>query len=688
MARDKSIANEKGEKLAARVHEFFTAHCETLKGTKRWSRITRSVGAYYSESDGDETEIQSGGAQGELTLLKPNEYRSLTQSQLNTITQHPPAYEAGAKTSDVKAVEGARLAQMILNHYLRFKRLDNIRVRRAEVAAVCSESFLHAPWDTALGRKALASADGESAEAEGDFLFEVAGPWDCAIDYLSPDRTRPRQACFRAARNRYDLAAKYTKHKDAILKAEAFREGLDDFGGHTDVTSPESADDYVAVLYYYCERTTDCPEGREAMIFDEKIVLEAGPLSYARCPVFRLAPCERIVGPGGHTNNFELLPLTEAFAAEVSVIISNHATFAGQQIAIHKGTGVKPHHLGNGMNSLEWDSGGQNLPPPQALTLCATPPEVFEMANLLRGMGERQLAVSAATRGESVEGDSGSKSALLANAAEKFATSFYTALAGSDEDVGEHIIDTTRRRATVPRMVSIAGKANTAAAREFTGVDLEGVAFVTVRARDPVLDTVEGREWMAPHLLKLQGGITTGEQFKEFMTTGRYTPMYEGPIADVPLIERENEELLDPTKPLPLVAPTDQHTEHYKGHAKLYADPEVRRNQELMARIDQHVQMHEMRLTKGSPEYAGDIALLMTGQRPLPSPEELAGGKNGGAPPVKGAAAPPMPPGAPPANDNAALPSGGPPKMPGMPSMPTDPSTGRPAGPPPAQAQG
>ena len=698
-AKETSIDNEErgSKEFACRVKEFHEDYCSSLRASTRWSRITRSVATYFSESNGDDTEIQSGGAQGELTILKPGEYRSLTQSQLNIITQNAPAYEAGAMTSDVQAVEGARLAQTVLSHYLRFKRLDSYRVARAEIAAVCGESVLHVPWDKTAGRKALAGAEeGSPAQAEGEFVFETVPPWRAAYDGLSPDKTRPRAFALLVPRNRYDFAAQFPEHKDAILKASAFDEGMGDFGS-AETLSPEVAKDYIAVLYYYAERSADCAEGRQAIVlFDGEDVLEDMPLDYKRCPAFRLAPCERIVGIGGHTNNFDLLPISEAFSAEISIELSNHATFGGQMIAVARGSGVKPHQLGNGMSAIEYDAAGGTNPPPIALQLCQTPKEVSAMTDRLRAMGERILAVSAASRGESVEGDSGSKSALLANAAEQYATSFHQNLARSDEDVGQHLIDTLQVKATVPRIVSLSGKANTAAAREFTGKDLQGVAYICVRAKTPMLDTPDGREAVAQVGLKLPGGLTTFPQYLEFLQTGRHTPHYEGPIADVPLIERENEELLDLNGPLPLVAPTDQHMEHYKGHAKLYSDPEVRRNGALMARIDEHQKLHEERLSKGNPQYAGDIALLMTGQKPLPSPEELNPPKGPppgpmppkppGPPGPPGAGAPPMPPGAPPVNGGP--PPGKQPGMPSMPAMPTIPGASGPSGPPPAQAQG
>ncbi len=686
--RDISLANEQpySRELASGVREYFSDYTNALSASRRFKRIKRSVQKYYSESGGDETEIQSGGTNGELTLLTPNEYRSLTQSQLNIITQNPPAFEAGAMNRDIRSVRASKLAQIVLNHYLRFKRLDNLRVRRAEIAAVTSESFVHAPWDPGAGRKALVNAEGTGTQSEGDILFEVVAPWDCAYDWLSPDRTRARQFVVRVPRNRWDLAAQYPKHREAILAADSFSEGLDDFGTASELMGQQTTKDYVGVLYYYCERTPDRPNGRQAVVFDEDLVLDDNDLQYERCAVFRLAPAERIVGAGGHTNNFELMPITEAYAAELSIIISNHATFGNQVIAIHKGTGVKPHFLGNGLNGLEWDSQGGMAPPPQALTLCATPKEVFDMTQLLRSTGERFLAVSAASRGESVEGDSGSKSALLAAAAEQFATSFAQALSRSDEDIGMHIIDTLRRHATVPRLISMAGKGSADAAREFVGSDLNGVHSVSVRARTPMLDTPEGRERMLPNLLKIQGGITTGEQLQEFVETGRYTPTYEGPLADTGLIARENDELIDGNAPMPIVAPSDQHAEHYKEHSKLHKDPEVRRDPDLMKRIDQHLAMHEAYLTPTSPQFQ-PIPLLLTGQQPMPPQEQLAAGGGPADPTATGApgsATPPMPAGAP-ANDNG----GGPPvgNMPSMPSMPVDPSSGRPPMQAPAQAQ-
>ncbi len=142
--------------FAAEAIARFTAHIDDLKRSHRHERMRRSWLMYYSKSrDGgwDDTEVQAAGPNGEMTLIRPNEYASLLQNQLNLVTQSPPAYNCVAVNSDSDSLADAIRGNGILDYYMRVFHLDDLRVERAEIAMLMGESHLHARWDPTAGKE-------------------------------------------------------------------------------------------------------------------------------------------------------------------------------------------------------------------------------------------------------------------------------------------------------------------------------------------------------------------------------------------------------------------------------------------------------------------------------------------------------------------------------------------------------
>jgi hypothetical protein len=701
--RDTSLPRESdGKDFSAGVIERFDGFHTRLQGTSRWDRIVRSAQRYHSESKGrDDTKIQVGGAKGELTLIQPNHYRSIVQAQLNLVTQATPSHEVTANTTDAEAISHVKIGRGLLAQYQRLHGLDALRVRRAELALVTSEGFFHIPWDESAGAAFGMDGDGKRIVNEGDLTFDCVPLWHVAYDWMSKDPNRAREGIVRRPMNRWDAIARWPKRKDEILDAPAWGEDFGDgLGQLTELLHADDTynDDYIAVYYYYSDKCADVRNGHQAIVLNADCKpLERSALKVPRPPLFRLAPCERVYGPGGHTNNFEVLPLVDAYAAQLSVILSNNATFAQQIIAAEEGSGVKPHHFGRGLTMMFYKSGTQ---PPTPLRLLATPDEVYEFADLLMRQAEMLGSVSSVNRGdvERSKGDSGSKSALFASVAQQMATSFFQGLARGDAEIGQYQIEANQMRASTPRMAMIAGKNNAYAAVEFTKADLSKVALVTVRSASPMRDTFEGRLELADRVVKMKGGPNTAAKYITGLDTGNFDQLNDPEESQEQLIVRENEELAEVKGEMPRVARADNHLAHIACHQEGLNSPSIRRDQKLAKRFNDHIDWHLNCLTPGHPLYAGDAILMATGQKPLPHHAKLAPPGDGATftpPPMDPNA---MPPG--PAGDGGGPPGDGPspggdappdmsdvksavPGQPQLPSMPTNPATGRKAPTPP-----
>jgi hypothetical protein len=276
---------------------------------------------------------------------------------------------------------------------------------------------------------------------------------------------------------------------------------------------------------------------------------------------------------------------------------------------------------------------------------------------------------------------------MLYSAAQQFANGYVRAKARSDEDVASFIISSLRRHATTKRVVSIVGKSNTYAAREYTGEELSEISAVLVPTGNAMRDTFAGRMEFADKLIALPPEQRA--EYQAVISTGRLQTITEDTDHATQLMQRENEALLDLKAPMPPVAKGDQHVAHYNKHQATLANPDVRSNPALVERIETHCQWHVDRLTPGHPNYAGDAVLLMTNQKPLPTPQPQPGQQSG-------APANPTPPGQEAGPSDGAE---GPPKVnksqraavsgspAEMPSQPKNPATGErvplPVAPPP-----
>ncbi len=654
-----------GEEFASAAMERFESHADGLRSTRRHNRMRRSWLMYYSlASDGswagDGTEVEQGGVQGELTLIKPNHYRNLIQHQLNLVTQAKPSFEVVATNSDSESLSQALLGNGILDYYHKVNALDEYRKERAEIALLFGESWISARWDPSAGDVVAVEdrelEDGSTEQRpvyEGDFTFRVSTPYDVAYDPLSPNKNQPRWLIVREPANRWDLIAQYPHAEQQIRELSSLSDGLSEWDY---VSKGYQHDDWVAVYWIYMERSPALPNGRMACVLDGETVLFDGDLPYERAPVFRLAPSPVVMASGGYTNNFDLLPVVQAYHAQHSTILSNHTAFGVQHIAAQKGSNVKPHQLGRGLSLIEY-SGDQV---PQPINFTYTPPEVFTYLDILRREMETLSVINAAVRGdpEATKGDSGSKAALIHSTAQQFSTGFAGALADSESALATHLLFTLRSHAHTKRVATIAGKFNSYASKEFMGADLENVSRVIVHQANPLKDTLAGKMELADKLMQFPDGLATADQYEMFLRTGRREPMLEGGLMEVMLVRRENEDLVDPEAPEPMVAPTDNHATHMDEHKAKLADPAVRRDPQIVARIQAHMAWHLESVTPGAPRFAGPW-LVATGQAPLPMP---------------GAGGPPGGPGGgpPPANDNGK-PSDG---MPEMPRPPVNPATG------------
>jgi hypothetical protein len=712
------FATLRGARLAEQIFERFHLGLQDLHATRRHDRIWRSYREYYGLSqDGNwvtSSDVGTGGEQGELTVIKVNHYREFLKRILTMATSQDPAFEAQAVNTDAESAQQAILANGLCDYYTKAKGYKRRRVLLTERALVCGEAWLGCPWDPNRGEAygveeyVIRDGDGPSGEKrahavsddpesggispddigedeeikrrtvfEGDFRFNLYTPYTCQVDPEAEDRSDPDWLMVADKRNRWDLIALYPQLEEKIKGLPPASESLDN-GLSIFPEESKRADngDHVYVYTLYHRKTPAVPDGLiVSAISPDTLLGGARPMAYQRIPVFRSAVDDVIDTPGGYTPGFDLLSIVACLSAAYSTILSNQTAFGVQNIIVEKGANIEAEDLTGSLRLLNINPGKRI----EALQLTKTPAEVFRFIEQLNTAAEAISGQNAANRGMSKEA-SGSAYAFLHTAALEFNSGIKGAVTEVDGEWATHIVATAATHITTKRVATIAGRYNTAAAREFTGSDLELVSRVLIQPSNPLKDTYEGRLTLADKLTE-QGFVKNPDQYLNVVMTGRYEPLLEGSLAQIQLIRRENERLLDGSGPVIALALGDDHAAHIGEHAAVLASPEVRENPALVNRVRAHITEHEMILRGYDP-----AMLQLMGQQPLPP--------IGAAPP--GAIAPeaaletmPQGPAPEPMPSDIIGPGGGEGDMPRQPSMPVDPTTGQtaqvpgvPAGPP------
>lgn len=606
-------------------------------------------GAYYNgASDGHK--IVFGGEQGELTMLAVNHLRNIAQHILVMVTANRPAMQARATNTDYKSLVQTRLANDLLDYYMRDKRLEKYLKNAVEYAIVMGAGFIKMDWNATSGEIYDYNDDTGLPIYEGDVEFTNLSPFDVVFDSSKENQNHDWVLC-RTYKNKYDLAAKFPELKDKI---ENLPTKTDLYKYQFDIMMNQSTDD-VPVYEFYHKRTESMPDGRYLLFLTPEVALMDTAMPYRSLPLYRISPSDILGTPYGYTPMFDLLPMQDAINSLYSTILTNQHAFGVQNIYVPRGADVTFSALEGGLNIIE---GNAQAGKPEAMNLTATPPEIFNFLKMLEQAQETVSGVSSVARGNPENNlKSGTALAMVQSTTLQFISGLQQSYVEMIEDVGTGLIQMLKDFASVPKVAMIAGKSNKAfLEKTFTGDDLAQVNRVIVDVGNPLAATTAGRIQMAESMIQY-GVIKNPEQYLMVISTGNLDVLDEYQQNEMLLVRAENERMSEGEKVLALAV--DQHKMHIKEHRGVLADPDLRNDPQLVQIVLDHINEHINLLRTTDP---GLLAVI----------DEQAMGPAGGSPPgpqgpqVNAGSAPaPLPnPGAPPA----------PPQQAGLPNVPQPPA--------------
>lgn len=567
-------------------------------------------GAYYrGASDGHK--ILFGGEQGELVSIAVNHLRNIAQHILVMVTSNRPAFQARATNTDYKSLAQTRLANDLLDYYMRDKRLEKYLKTAVEYAIVMGAGYIKMDWNATSGETYDYNEETNTPIFEGDVEFKNLSPFDVVVDSTKEGQDHDWILC-RTYKNRYDLAAKYPELATKIL---ALPTKTDIYKYHFDVMINQTTDD-IPVHEFYHRRTESMPDGRYLLFLTAEVVLMDSAMPYRNLPIYRISPSDILGTPFGYTPMFDLLPIQDAVNMLYSTILTNQHAFGVQNIYVPRGADVTVSALSGGLNVVE---GNAQAGKPEAMNLTATPPEVFNFLKMLEQAQETISGVNATTRGNPEESlKSGTALAMVQSTTLQFISGLQQSYVELIEDVGTGLINILKDFASVPKVAMIAGKSNRAyLEKTFTGDDLSQVNRVIVDVGNPLARTTAGKVQMAESLIQY-GIVKTPEEYFTVMNTGNLSVLDEYQQNELLLIRAENEKLSNGESVIALAV--DEHINHIKEHRGILADPDMRLDNNLVTATLNHINEHIQLLRSVDP-----ALLTILGEQPL--------GPAGGSPP-------------------------------------------------------
>jgi len=612
-------------------------------------KIRRSWLSYHGSYYEDGHNITFGGESGEIANIAVNHYRNIASHIVTMITATRPAFQARSVNTDYKSQVQTELANGLLNFYLREKRLEKHLKTAVEYSVVMGSGYVKMEWNATAGEiydtiepdpdeivdfneeGEPLDENGEVIKAfpvyQGDVEFTNLSPFDVVFDSTKENSLEHDWVLCRTFKNKYDLIAKFPELEDKILgvmtKSEQQKYKMS--------ISPLDDTVDVPVYEFFHKKTESMPNGRYILYLNPETVLMDTVMPYRSLPVYRISPADILGTPYGYTPMFDLLPIQDAVNSLYSTVLTNQSAFGVQNVLSPRGNDVRVNEVTGALNFIEYNpivAGGADGKP-QAMNLTNTPAEIFNFMGILERQMETISGVNSVARGNPESSlKSGTALALVQSQALQFISGLQQSYIMLIEDIGTGLIQLLQDFASVPRVAEISGRTNRSKMKEFTSKSIDSINRVVVDVGNALANSTAGRVQMADNLMQM-GLIQSPEQYFSVLNSGKLETMTEGQNNELLLIKSENEKLTEGDIDVIALA-TDKHSLHVREHMNVLADPELRLDPELTARVLAHIQEHINLLQTTDAN-----VLSLNQEQPL--------GPAGGSPVSPSNAAPPQP---------------------------------------------
>jgi hypothetical protein len=543
-----------------------------------WNKAFRHLGG-----------LQRAGQKGEYTNYWVNKFRNVITRYHTLITSVKADLETQATNSDYKSQVQVKLSQIILQYFLSQRNYQKCLDDCVLGAIKYGEYFIEQGWDEHAGQSLGPDPETGKEVFTGDIFFKIIPPWDMIRDSEARSYEDLNEWTVRDWVNKFEFAAKWPTHKDAILSTSAPH---DDIYINQWFLRSDMTNNWIPVYRYYHKPTSLLPKGRMVIFIDKEIIFD-GELPYKNVPIYRLAWGEVEQSPWAYSASFDMLQSQKIIDMVNSQATSNQANFGTQNIAAPKGSNINPLNLAGGLNWIEYDPNpaAANGGMPQGLNLTSTNPVAFTLLSLAGADLEQLMGMNPTAMGNPPPGkDSGKAIQSLIDTAYNFSQVLQSGRTRLIEDSGSGLIDIIKTYADIPGLIKIVGEFNKGLMREFAEdhLKLDNINRVIVKQGNPATNTSQGRIAFGNQLLELQ--LITPKQYLQIQQSGSLEPEIEGIEAENLLIKEENERLTNKEQVMAIV--TEDHDLHIIGHKSVISNYENRMDLDILNATLAHIQEH------------------------------------------------------------------------------------------------
>ena len=585
----------------------------TANGQKQlWQRLYYTYfGRHWKSVAGNQdSDIARVGSQGELSGLTVNDFRNIIKHMLVLTTNQKISYEPQANNTDESSLTQTRLAKIILDYYVREKRVDRHLHDCAEMSLALTKSFIKCTWNKQLGRPYTVSQSPDGSEQilyEGDMKIEMKDPFQVFCDQNAESWDDINYTLDLTWVNRWDYIARFPEFKEKILALDT-KDQFDGIGFWNTMQGAQC--DLIALKEFYHKRTPSMPNGRFLAFLGPGIIVEDGSIPYRRLPIFRMVPGKWWGSTEGYSESRDLLGLSQAQNTLWSSAFTNQSTFAVQNVLVPEGCNLTPMQLAQGLRALKYNPASGK---PEALQLTDTPAEVFKFAEMISSKMETIFGLNSISRGVA-EDLSGKAMGLLQATSIQYASAFQASYAETAEDLGSFMLHLIQDFAKTERVASVAGKFNRSDMVKFTGESISDIERVSVNLQNPYMATLAGKKEIADQLLA-NGMIKDPQQYTTFIETGNFEVLTQFNESKLSMIRQENELLMD-GKPESVIAMIGEpHLLHMQEHLAILSRPDIKANSQLAQAVLNHILQHKELYQTQDPLFA-----QLTGEPPYVPP--------------------------------------------------------------------
>lgn len=527
--------------------------------------------------------------------------------------------------------------------------------------------------------------------------------------------------------NKFELADKNPKFADQIVNLPPDHEKVRE---HWRVTGQDTFESEEVPLYtlFHVDRQGLVPggmKGREAEVVGSGLVLTDGDGIYGdMLPGVPLSPARMVGTVVPHSPVADMVSPQIVLNMLASSMTTNMANGSVANYAITNASDFEVEKAPDGGNIFELSGENAGM---QQLPGLESPKEAYKLFDVVLNLFQMLSGIGDVSMGRMTAGMPASLAALLDAKTQEFANVFQANAYTHVQQVYERILFVYQKCIKVPRDLEVlVGQGRSYLHKGFTGDKLGGVSRVELEQSNPIWDSTAGKLQLLEMVQKPE--LMQNPELRRLVftviRTGRLDDYADPQEEQQRLMQYENEALRRGENPI--VRTDDPHLLHIRSVIdNVLNTPEARAAPKIQQAANQHLLGHLEGITAhalarqpqvnpmtGQPVIGPDgqpmtslvmgmplpdqVALLAaTGQAGdfqqimslLPAPASPAP-PSGPAEPGSGAPGPathPGPSGPPPHGGGPPpnAPPGGPGKLPPLPPMPKDPTTGQRAAPPP-----